>query len=127
MTDDDVRRAAMQIMPELSALLDQEAAESLGTRLRDALRHDAATGSAEIRQLLTGHAATREWMRERLRGDPDDLPNIRGYQELPGLSPVIPGEPYACPVCGSTWSRPSIDDPVPPCEVHQIPRVRAGG
>jgi hypothetical protein len=122
--DETVRQAARQIMPHLDTLLGRQVAESVGAELRAALGDDTNEGPARIREVLGQYAATREWMRSRVDWDRS---SVRNYKGLPGLSPGVVGERYACPICGSTWFRPSVDDPIPPCEKHDVPRVRSGG
>ncbi|MFC8664589.1 MULTISPECIES: hypothetical protein [Streptomyces] len=122
-----VRRAATEILGELPRLLGEGRAAAVAERVREALAQEPEDSTFRIEAVLREHPETRAWMRERLLPVLGERPAFRDYQELPGRSTVPAGEVFACPLCGSRWVRPTLDDRVPPCPEHRMPRVRQGG
>jgi hypothetical protein len=125
-SDDEVRRAAAEILPLLPDLVEAPAADALARDLRAAMDDEGEDAPIRIAEILRHEPATREWMRRRLGLEPTAGGGpVRGYQALPGHSPAPSGEHFVCPRCGSPWYRPGLGDAVQPCPRCHEPRVRA--
>ncbi len=122
--DDDVRRAAAEILRALPDLVGPDSAATLREALSSALRRQDDDASLRVGEILRSNPATREWMRRRLADGTSVDDAVRGFQVLPGHSGPATGELFVCPVCGLPWYRPAVGDAVPPCPVHGVPRVR---
>jgi len=125
MDDEELRRLATEILPALPELLDSDVAARMAGELRAALAEPGGAGALAISTVLSGHAATRAWMRERLRAAGLDEP-VRLYVPLAGFAPDQPAGRYACPACGYQWFRPTVDDDIPLCsQGHEPLRLTA--
>ncbi|MFC5748160.1 hypothetical protein [Actinomadura rugatobispora] len=117
MEDGDVLQAAealRRFLPELAG----DAAPGLDRELGELLERGRAGESVKVPllRLLSGHEATRDWMRRAL-----EVPQkYRTFQPQAGrvrLSAVR----YACPRCGTEWYRFSVLDEVPSCPDDEVP------
>ncbi len=120
----EIDEVAEAISRELPQLLGPDDREEVGARL-SALRTRLGEGDAvedEIIALLAEREPTRARLDELLPASA--LLGDRGFEPLPGRSPIPPGvELYSCPHRDYLWPRSDVAEPVPNCPNHGIALV----
>lgn len=120
--------AAQAIVPHLPELLGEQA-ETVNAQLQILLakQQNGEPAEAEIIALLRSHAATRQWMNDRLNSGQETASkglDTLTFSELPGDRGHVKGAKYyKCPQCDYRWTR-AMDWQTPPkCPEHDIDLV----
>ena len=121
-TPEQIYRAARALLPALDEAIRQQVEALLAQAERGADTH------LRLLDLLTQDKATRERVRDLLKGEADGERLLGGYDALGGEpESTRPGAVYVCPVpgCDYRYLIGEAGETPPPCPRHRQPLIPA--